>query len=130
MIQKIIDLGDLAYQDFRKYYFQRLKARMFKHMEQKKIQEYIENNYPFTMRVQHDYFVADGNVQEKYLWIRRMQPDRSIFVSWFPLSENFKLTSRWIIDERNKLADKIYSGDIVVEDETKHFQPNLNNGRQ
>ena len=38
MIQKIVDLGELAYQEFRKSYFQRLKKQMFERMEQKELQ--------------------------------------------------------------------------------------------
>ncbi len=121
MVQKIYDLGDLAYQDFKKFYFLRLKKSMFKRMEQKKLEEYIADHFPFTMRVQHDYFIADENPKERYLWIRRLHPDRSILIYWQPLEPDFKLTSRWIIDQRNRLAAKIYEGDRVVEAETRAY---------
>ncbi len=122
MIQKIIDLGDLIYGDFRKFYFKRLQTEMFKRMENKDLEKYIADHFPFTMRVQHDYFIANENLQENYVWIRRLDPDRSILVHWQPKPENFQLTSRWIIDERNRLAEQIYGGDKVVEDETKAYQ--------
>lgn len=125
MIQKIVDLGDLAYQDFRKYYFGRLKDRMFKRMERKKLEEYIADHFPFTMRVQHDYFIADENLEENYVWIRRFDPDRSILVHWIPKTDDFQLTSRWVIDERNRLASSVYHGDVIVEDETKAFSINF-----
>jgi hypothetical protein len=121
MIQKIVDLGDLAYQEFRKHYFQRLKKQMFERMEQKELQAYLERHFPFSMRVQHDYFVANEDLKENYVWIRRLDPDRSIIVHWIPYSEEITLNSRWIIDERNKLGNLILSGDEVVEDETKAF---------
>ena len=125
MIQKIIDLGELAYQDFRKYYFTRLRDEMFEHMEQKKLESYIADNFPFTMRVQHDYFIADESFKENYVWIRRLDPDRSILVHWLTKPDSFQLTSRWIIDERNRLAQKVYHGDKVVEDETKAYSINF-----
>ncbi len=127
MIQKIVDLGDLAYQDFKRFYFIRLKQQMYKYMEQKNLQEYIEDNFPFSIRVQHDYFIADENLQENYVWIRRLEPDRSILVHWQTIPENFQLTSRWVIDQRNKLARKIYSGDIIVEEETRAFATQFKN---
>ncbi len=119
MIQKIVDLGDLPYQDFKKYYYQRLKEQMFQHMEQKELEEYIEDNFPFFIRVQHDFFIADENLQENYVWIRRLDPDRSILVHWLSISNDFQMTTRWVIDERNRIAKKIYSGDIIVEEETR-----------
>ncbi|MBN2366526.1 MAG: DUF4837 family protein [Calditrichaeota bacterium] len=121
MIQKIYDLGDLAYDNFTQYYYKRLREQMFRHMEQKELQSYIERHFPFTMRIQHDYFIANENIEENFVWIRRVQPDRSILVHWLPLSEGFRLNSRWIIDERNRLAEKIYSGDVIVEEETRAF---------
>jgi hypothetical protein len=121
MVQKIYDLGDLSYNDFTQYYYKRLRQQMFKRMEQKDLEEYIANHFPFTMRVQHDYFIANENLEENFVWIRRFDPDRSILIHWQPYSGEFQLTSRWIIDERNRLAKEVYSGDMVVEDETKAF---------
>ncbi len=121
MIQKIYDFGDVLYNDFRKFYFTRLKEQMFAHQEQKKLEEYIVQHFPFKMRIQHDYFIADENFEEGYVWIRRLHPDRSILVHWLTLSPDFKLTPRWIIDERNRLARQIYKGDVVVEEETKAY---------
>ncbi len=121
MIQKIIDYGDLIYEDFRKFYFQRLKKEMFKRMEQKDLEKYIADHFPFTIRVQHDYFIASESLEDNYVWIRRLRPDRSIFVHWLPKPPDFELTSNWVIQERNDLARKIYSGDVVVEDETKAY---------
>ena len=121
MLQKIYDLGDLMYDDFRKTYYTRIKESMFKHGEQKDLENYLSEHFPFKMRVQHDYFVATESVADGYVWIRRFDPDRSIFVHWLDLPENFELTPEWIIETRNKMGKKIYSGDRIVTDETKSF---------
>ncbi|UCF64349.1 MAG: DUF4837 family protein [bacterium] len=121
MIQKIIDLGELAYQDFRKLYFRRLKKQMFEHMEQKELQTYLEKHFPFSIRIQHDYFIANENLQENFVWIRRLDPDRSLLIHWIQYDGTFPLNSRWVIDERNRLGRLTFSGDVIVEDETKAF---------
>jgi len=121
MIQKILDLGELAYQDFRKLYFRRLKKQMYAHMEQTELQSYIERHFPFSLRIQHDYFIANENLEDDYVWIRRLDPDRSILVHWVPYDGSFQLTSRWIIDQRNRLGKLTLSGDVIVEDETKAY---------
>lgn len=122
MIQKTHDLGDLMYRDFRKYYFTRLKKEMFARQEQKKLEKYLQDHYPFHLRIQHDFFIADENANLRYVWIRRVQPDRSILISWQPLPENFLLTPDWIMEERNRLAKQVYKGDVVVKDETRAYQ--------
>lgn len=119
MVQKIVDYGDLMYKDFQSYYFTRLKAEMFKRMEQKELEKYIANHFPFTIRVQHDYFIADENLEDGYVWIRRLHPDRSILVHWQTVSPEFKLSTGWVVQERNRLAKEVYEGDVVVEEETR-----------
>ncbi|GAB4371891.1 MAG: hypothetical protein Kow0042_14880 [Calditrichia bacterium] len=126
MIQKIHDLGDLMYDDFRQYYYARLKERMFSKMEQVELEEYIRDHFPFSLRIQHDYFIADENFQENYLWIRRLYPDRSILIHWEPLPANFELKPQWIIEQRNRLAEMVFEGDIVVQDETRSFPTKFN----
>jgi hypothetical protein len=128
MVQKIHDLGELMYSNFKNYYYNRLEDEMFARMEQKKLEKYIADHFPFSIRVQHDYFIADENLKENYVWIRRMQPDRSLLIHWLPYpgDENFELTSNWVIEERNRVAKKIYSGDKVVKEETKAFRTEFN----
>ncbi|NOX36511.1 MAG: DUF4837 family protein [Calditrichaeota bacterium] len=118
MIQRIYDFGDVIYQDFERSYYQRLKRFVYARYENKELEEYIRTHFPFTIRVQHDYFLADESLEEGYVWLRRLNPDRSLFVHWVPYTEDMQITPRWIIDERNRLAAKIYEGDVVVEEET------------
>ena len=118
MIQRIYDLGELVYDDFEKSYYQRLKDFIFAKGEQTKIEEYLLRHFPFTMRVQHDYEVVDESLDEGYVWLRRFFPDRSMLVRWTPYADSIKINYDWIVQQRNRLAAKIYEGDVVVEDET------------
>ncbi|MFZ0390928.1 MAG: DUF4837 family protein [Calditrichia bacterium] len=127
MIQKIIDLGDLIFNRFQDYYYQRLEKQMFKRMEQEDLEDYIAHNFPFKIRVQHDYFIADDSKKENYVWLRRLPPDRSLLISWMPLSQDFELSPRWAVQKRNQQAEKLFSGDVIVEDETQAFSTEFKN---
>lgn len=118
LIQRIYDLGAVAYDDFEKSYYQRLKTSMFAQYENKKLETYLKTHFPFTVRVEHDYFVADESLNHRYVWLRRFRPDRSLLVHWMPLTDSSKITPEWVIKERNRLAAIVYSGDRIVEDET------------
>ncbi len=118
MIQRIYDMGQLAYDDFRKSYYSRLEKQMFQRYENKDLEKYIANHFPFRIRVQHDYFVADESLQKKYLWLRRLNPDRSLLVYWVDYSDTMNINRDWVIKKRNQLAKKIYEGDVVVPEET------------
>lgn len=118
MIQRIYDLGELAYRDFKKSYYTRLKKQMFSRYENKELEEYIVSHFPFSLRVQHDYFVANESLTDNFLWLRRLHPDRSLTVHWMPYQDTIELSRSWVIQQRNKLAGKIYEGDVVVPEET------------
>jgi hypothetical protein len=96
-------------------------------MEQKSLQRYVESHFPFTMRIQHDYFIANEDLEKNFVWIRRMDPDRSILVHWLPYDSSIILNSRWMIDERNRLAKITLSGDVIVEEETKAYATRFKN---
>ncbi len=118
LTQRIYDLGEAAYDDFEKSYYRRLKKSMFAQYENKKLEMYLERHFPFTLRVEHDYFVADESLKKGYVWLRRFSPDRSLLIHWLPLSDSIKITPKWVIKERNRLAGIVYSGDVIVEEET------------
>ncbi|RMG63319.1 MAG: DUF4837 family protein, partial [Calditrichaeota bacterium] len=120
MIQRIYDLGKLAYDDFERYYYDRLYRFMYRRYENTDLERYLKDHFPFSLRVQHDYFVADENLQRGYVWLRRLDPDRSLTVHWLPLADSVQLSYNWVVKERNRLAGWIYEGDVVVEAETTH----------
>lgn len=120
MIRQIYDLGELVYDDFEKFYYARLKEDMFRNYENKKLEDYLLRHFPFTLRVQHDYVLADESSSEQYVWLRRLTDnrDRSLLVHWIPFSDSIKISRDWVIRERNRLAAGVYEGDVVVENET------------
>lgn len=118
MIKRIYRYGDAIYDDFEKSYYKRFREELFKRYEQKDLEEYLLNHFPFKMRIPSDYFIADESVEYGYVWIRRLNPDRSITVHWMPFSDTMVVDEEWVIQTRNKLAQRIYEGDLIVEDET------------
>jgi len=118
MIQRIHDLGKLAYTDFKKSYFTRLSDEVFENNRNEKVVDYLRKHFPFTITVQKDYQVVDESVDENYVWLRRLNPDRSIAVTWIPYEDSVEIDFDWVVRERNKLGGKIFEGDVVVEEET------------
>lgn len=118
MIRQIYDTGELVYDDLQKSYYKRLRERMYTNNENRKLEDYLANNFPFSLLAQKDYVVVDESLEYRYVWMRRLHPDRSIFVHWIPYHDSIKIDFNWIVKQRNELAKRIYHGDIVVEEET------------
>ena len=118
---------DRIYKAFEKKYYSRLKKGMLKKGRQIKIEEYLSRNFGWKIQVQHDYFLATQDLENKYVWLRRMKPDRWISI-WEVKADsaNFNLDS--LVALRNRMTSIYYEGD-VVEQEDRIFREVDFNGR-
>jgi len=119
LIDRIQKYGDIIYEDFEKAYYKRYKEEIYRRYENKDLEEYLIDHFPFRVRIPSDYFIADESLEHNYVWIRRIDPDRSLMVHWVPLTDSMQVNYRWVIQERNRIAEMIFESDIVVEEETQ-----------
>ena len=119
MINRIEKYSDAIYDDFEKSYYRRYKEEIYKRYENKKLEEYLLNHFPFKIRIPSDFFIANESLEHNFVWIRRIDPDRSLMVHWIPYNDSIEINNEWIVKERNKIAEITFEGDIIVEDETE-----------
>ncbi|RPI00800.1 MAG: DUF4837 family protein [Calditrichaeota bacterium] len=89
---------------------------LFTYMEQKAISEDLMKKYGWSIRVQHDYFVALDSTDLRFVWLRRLEPQRSIFIYWEPSNDPSLLSKEWMLDRRKMFEQKFLDGDFVYED--------------
>lgn len=102
---------------FKEKYYARLKQRMFEQGEQYDMEEMLASEYGYKIKVEHDYFLANQNPDDKYVWLRRIDPDRWISI-WRVSADSTILNKNSLISIRNKMTASYYDGDVVVEEET------------
>ena len=119
LINRIQKYGDTIYEDFEKSYYRRYKEEIYKNYENKKLEEYLLNHFPFKIRIPSDFFIANESLENNFVWIRRIDPDRSLLVHWVSFNDSMDYNYDWIVKERNKIAKITYEGDVVVEEETE-----------
>ncbi len=108
---------DQIYKTFEKKYYARLTKGMFEQGELKDLEKYLSTHYGWKVRLQHDYFIANQDVDKKYVWLRRLYPDRWISI-WQTKGDSSLLNMNSLIAIRNRMAKTYYGGDVVVGDET------------
>ena len=116
------------YRQFQKKYYARLEKSMFDRGEQTDLEDFLVENYSYKVRVQHDYFLANQSLEEKYVWLRRLDPDRWISI-WHLNADSSALTIDSLENIRNVMTAKYYGGDVVVTDET-HLDTVLFRGQE
>ena len=124
-LKDFADLKDEIYNTFEKKYFARLKESMFDKGEQFKVEEYIKNNFDFSIRVQHDYFVAIEEPQVPYLWLRRFDPDRWVSI-WKIKGDSSYFNFDSIANVRDRFTKKYYEGDYVIREDSKLITADFN----
>lgn len=103
---------------FKTKYYSRLKQGMYEKGEQFGVEEFLTEEYGYKVRVQHDYFLANQSPEEKYIWLRRLDPDRWLSI-WQADSSTDTFSYHSLISYRNRMTAKYYDGDYIVEKETK-----------
>jgi len=112
--QKIIANEDFLYAIFDTDVNYRIKKDMYARKEQKDVGRMLMSRYGWTLRLQHDYFIAQEVPEENMIWFRRRFPERWLFVHWIDGGDTTLLDPYWVVGERNRIGAVYYGGDEVV----------------
>jgi hypothetical protein len=75
----------------------------------------LYQDYGWTLQIPKGYDVVKELPQEHFIWIRRQQPQRWIFVHW-ESSSDVIFTAQECIRWRDRAGEKYYQGDRIVPD--------------
>lgn len=85
--------------------------------ERKDLEEKIAMEYGFGIRIPRNFEWEKGNADERFLWLRALEPERWVFVYWEPLdSAGKKMTVGRLFHLRDSLCSIYYDGDSLVPD--------------
>ena len=104
------------YRKFTEKYYARLKKTMFERDENTSVQKYLNKHFGWSIKLQQDYFIAEENQDAKYVWLRRIRPNRWISI-WETESNADSLGLDTLKHIRTRMARKYYQGDIVVNED-------------
>jgi len=90
---------------------------LYERMEQKEIGKELAEKHGWGIRVPHDFFLAVDSVEAKFVWLRRMGPQRWLSAHWQRVEDPAVLSKEWLLETRARLASAFYEGDYVYQDE-------------
>ncbi len=122
--RRLRENGEVLFSLFDDFVNERVKKRMYATLEQKKLNKELMDKYGWSLRVQHDYFVA----LEKpgFVFLRRMYPERWLFVLWEKTDDPSKLTREWVLEKRRWVGEGYYGGDRILDLDLQVQQVNFN----
>lgn len=109
-------MKDEIYKKFTDKYYARLKKTMFERDDNPSVQKYLSKHFGWSLQLQQDYFIAAEDEDAKYVWLRRIHPNRWISI-WESESTEDSLSLDTLKQIRTRMARKYYQGDIVVDED-------------
>ena len=86
---------------------------IYRRGRQHELEQRLFKTYGWTLKIPQGYTVARELPEERFIWIRRQQPQRWIFVHW-ETSPNVAFTAEECIRWRDQAGEKFYEGDRIV----------------
>jgi len=87
--------------------------------ESKELADKLQQEYGWTLNIQRDFFEAVNSAEDHFVWLRRLGPQRWMFVHWDEIEDPSVLSEEWVTETRNRFAEKYYRGDVIVDSLTK-----------
>jgi hypothetical protein len=104
---------DLLFRLFDDHAQEIVKTAMYRFAEQKELGQQLMQEHGWSVRAIHDYFVAIDSTQARFVWLRRMGPQREFFVYWEPVADPSVLSKQWMVQKRDSLTKIYYQGDYI-----------------
>ncbi len=108
--------GEKVFDVFDEFTRNMVNRSLFQQFEQKDLETKLMREHGWTMRMQHDYFLAVDSSEINLVWMRRFNPQRWITVYWQPTDDPSLLSKEWMLEQRKWIGKDIYQGDYVYED--------------
>ncbi len=108
LIDKIESHSIMLYDLIEDEYKRVLTREVLYHRENEELVAQLKERYGWMMRMEKDYFLAEAFPEDQFLWMRRLSPDRWIFVRWIDNADTSLLNQDWVINERNRIGSTYY----------------------
>ncbi len=103
LAQHIRDNKEVIRSFFNKKEIERLKKKLYRNGEQKKVEEYLANKYGYTIRIPAGYQIAADD--SAFFWLRKPGPyDLSVFITYKPYHSEEQLSDAGLIAFRDSIT--------------------------
>jgi uncharacterized protein DUF4837 len=117
--------SESIFKRFEDYHFKRINRILYSSEEQQDIEEFFAKEYGWTIRVPYAFQVVERSRDSNFVWIKRQDPGRSVFV-FRTKTDKSKITEEWIRTVRDSLANVYLDGDSVSIEDTYTLQTEYN----
>ena len=97
----------------------RLKETLYRVNENTGLAGELRDKYGFTLRIQHDYSLAEEDMDNRFLRLRRLYPDRWLTISW---TRSDTITDSLIAAERRRIGGLFADPVFIYDDYNRWYR--------
>ena len=109
--QRLFDMFDLHTKNV-------LTKSLYTGHEKKDVANGILKKHGWTVDIPLDYVLAVDSLDARFVWLRRLNPQRWFSVYYEQVDDPSLLSKEWIMEKRNQFAKDFLSGDVIVENDS------------
>ena len=117
--------SESIYKRLEDYHFNRLNRILFSADEQYEIEEFLTKEYGWTIRVPYAFQLVKKSRDSNFVWIKRTNPSRSIFV-YRTRADKSLISEQWIRNKRDSLTTVYFEKDSILIGDTYTMQTDYN----
>lgn len=121
----LLNQSEEIYKKFEDYHFKRLERILYSGDEQIEAEEFLSKEYGWKVRIPYSYQIVQRSKQSNFVWIKRTEPSRSLFIFRIPGEESM-ITEDWIHCIRDSIATVYFDGDSISIQDTYTLQTEFN----
>jgi hypothetical protein len=113
LIERMAENADHLFELMETALDDKILAMIYRPGRQMELERRLFEDYGWTLKIPEGYNVAKELPDEHFIWIRRQQPQRWIFVHWSS-SPDVAFTAEGCIRWRDRIGETFYEGDRIV----------------
>ena len=110
--------GDQVFNAFDEHANLRAEQQVYYREYQKDLTKQLMDSSGWSVNVPLSWFIAIDDPEARVAWLRKMNPQRELFVYWEPVQDPSILSKEWMVDTRNRLSKQYFEGDYIYSDST------------
>jgi len=117
LAEKLLENKDQIFDLMEQALDAKIRKLLYAKAEQVKLEKRLFQDYGWTLRVPMGYEVFREFPEKNFVWLRKQQPHRWIFVFW-EQTEDVTVAPEGCLNKRDEIGRAFYEGDQVVREHT------------
>lgn len=112
--QELQRLKTWLFDQFEQQLRRRQYESVYKYKTEKKLEQQLEQDYDFSLRIQNDFIIIKEKPEQNFVWLGRGYPYRWVSIHWIEGGDSIQINRAWAWEHMEYIADDLF-GSIYLD---------------